>query len=434
MERMKIGIENKIIFIKPLRVTLGDTYYFFMRLSLPLATVFSILFLGLTVSGLPNTTGSLDLHTHLFFHEGVGVSLLGSFEGPIQAKSWKDKWPSKVNQETLEASQAQVVVVALYTHPLFVGPQRDAIRRQIYQAHRFVRDNPQWVIATNPQMALKAYKEGYKVMIFSLEGASFVLESEDDIKEFIDGFGISIVTIMHFTDDHFGGAALLPDTKGFLSPIGYLKSFLKPLPEDQVRLSDRGLTEKGRWLVSRLIEKKVWIDLAHSSDATQSDLINILEAKHIPLLHTHTLLRQNYPAERGISSVNLERLRKSGGFIGLIPSEDMLSYVKVDPKYCKCQEKCEGGVPALATQYELATRILGVKSVAISTDMNAPMQFMRPLCENKDPHAKGFWNYAQLPEIWNAMQSLGAPVPENIHVITENFLKTWEKAFEQSSL
>src|SRR6185437_2718268 len=113
--------------------------------------------------------------------------------------------------DALARSGLGIVVATLYAHPLFtytVGKSlRDSIRAQIKLARKFVLGRPDWVIATEPDHASEALASGKHVMILALEGASGILESEQDFHEFIDEGGIRIVGPLHLTDDEFGGVA-----------------------------------------------------------------------------------------------------------------------------------------------------------------------------------------------------------------------------------
>ena len=52
-------------------------------------------------------------------------------------------------------------------------------------------------------------------MILALEGASGIIETDEDLAEFVDRDGIRIVTLIHLTDDEFGGAAFLKGYRKF---------------------------------------------------------------------------------------------------------------------------------------------------------------------------------------------------------------------------
>src|SRR6185503_4235676 len=93
---------------------------------------------------------SVELHAHLFMKEGMGVGFTGDFFGPLKARDWHDQFRSMANPESLEKSGIGIVVNALYAHPLFELSPREAVRKQIAMARKFVTEHPNWIIATNP--------------------------------------------------------------------------------------------------------------------------------------------------------------------------------------------------------------------------------------------------------------------------------------------
>lgn len=383
-----------------------------MRLSkLPLTSLLLLFFLSL--GGPAARAQSVDLHAHLFFFEGSGVSWLGDFDSPIRAKSWKDRFRSKINESDLLESNVRVVGVALYAHPLMMGSLRGQIRNQIARAEKFVRDHGDWVIAKNPAQARLELSRGKRILVLTLEGASGVLENEEDLKEFVDGAGIRIVTPMHFMDDAMGGAALLPGWKAVASPVGFFKALWTKSKEGSVWLNPIGLRDRGKWLIDALIARKVWIDLAHASDRFQVEVTPLLMAAGQPFLHSHTMLRRYYEAERGISTQQLFLVKKTGGLVGLIPSEDM---VGMTPH----PGDCLGGVGSVVQQWREMAQTLADEQITLSSDINAPIQFLPKGCD-EDADGKGFFRYAQMPELWDAMS-------EKSHGITpEGFVKAWDR-------
>ena len=39
----------------------------------------------------------------------------------------------------------------------------------------------------------------------------------------------------------------------------------------------------------------------------------------------------------------------------------------------------------------------------------------------------GLWRIGQTPDIWNAMSKYGAQLPRSLDLITNSFLKSWDK-------
>jgi microsomal dipeptidase-like Zn-dependent dipeptidase len=372
---------------------------------------------------------TVDLHAHLFMSEGSGFPFFGHFNEPLHAHDWSSHFKTRVNAETLERSGVRIAVVALYSHPLFfrslIGGQRESVRHQIAEVRHFVSIHPNWIIARNSTEARNALAAGKRVLIFSLEGASGVLETESDIHEFVDQAGIRIVTPLHFINDDIGGAALMPGLASLVNPFAATGSWIRSRRDSTGALvNGQGLTSHGKELIALLVKHGVWIDLSHASDASIQDLLPILRASHQPLLFTHTILREAFRGERGISTPLLQEVAKSGGILGLLPSDDMLKGTEVPGKLCPpvCQGQCSGGEAAFATQYQELKNSLPASRIFIGSDIHAPIAFLKPECpEMKKQNPHGYWNYAQLPELVDFLKE-----PELLWV--NEFLIAWSEA------
>lgn len=375
----------------------------------------------------------VDLHAHFFFHEGTGVSLWGSFDSPLKAKDWKSRLSSRVNARALDQSDVGLAVAALYSHPLFPISRRESIRRQIREAREFVRSHSGWVLARNAEEGRKAHQAGKRVLLLSIEGMSGVLENDHDIEEFIGEGGVTIVTPLHFTDDEFGGAAFMPPPwlMWLDNPIAALSGLFTPRRDaDGTRLNPHGLTARGKAMIGKLAARGVWIDLSHSSDASQADILAILARTGQPVLYTHTILRADFRGERGISPSQLERVAESRGIVGVLPSDDMLHGTQVDPRFCPaaCHGSCQGGVPAFLTQFSQIQKAVAPQgAVMIGSDIDAPMAFLQPSCPGVGDR-RGLWNYAQLPLIWDALRDAGLLDSQTLREgMVPRFLDSWSQ-------
>ncbi|MFL5812998.1 MAG: membrane dipeptidase [Bdellovibrionia bacterium] len=389
------------------------------------------------------TTSLVDLHAHFFMPEASGFPFFGGFNDPLHASQWSSRLKTRVNAQALTESNVRIAVVALYSHPLFFrslfGSQRESIRTQIREAKAFVTSHKDWVIAKSPVEAQRALADGKRILILSLEGASGVLETDDDIREFIDVEGIRIVTPLHFIDDWIGGATLMPWPALLVNPFAALGSFLRSDRDNiGVLINDSGLTIRGKSFVTKLIEHGVWIDLSHASDGSIRQLVPILKSAGQPILYTHTVLRSAYRAERGISDSMLQEVSNSGGIVGLLPSDDMLKGTRVNFDLCaaECNHHCEGGEAAYATQYQAMSKVIPPSRILIGSDIDAPISFLKPECEAVQAKLpKGYWNYAQLNELFAFLRekkltpdaTLGASEVAMQNVLVVNFLRAWEK-------
>lgn len=370
---------------------------------------------------------TLELHSHLFMDESMGIFFRGSFNGRLRG-SWKSRFSSQINPQALERSGIGVLVVALYALPGAEFSLRNSIRRQIQDAENFVHDYPDWIIAHGPTEASRALAAGRRVLVLSLESAHGVLDNEADIHEFVDEKGIRIVTFMHLMDNDLGGVAYLRGYHVFSDVFSWIFGVFHMKHEDGIRVNPKGLTAEGRDVLERLITHHVWIDLSHSSDETKAQVVPIVQAAGQPLLYTHAPLRKYYGAERGITQEQILQVKESGGMIGVVPSEDMLAGTHVEPRFCGegCSVPCDFGLPALAQQYAEAVDWIGSPDrVAMGSDFNGGIPHLKPGCGGVG--TKGLWNIGQVPQVWQGLKALGAPVPDSPKGTIETFLQAWSR-------
>lgn len=372
----------------------------------------------------------VDLHNHLFMKEGLGWLFRGSFEEGVASDDWGDRLFNKTDAETLERSGLSVVVVSLFAHPVFVGDLRDSIRDQIRRAHAFLRAHPSWGLARNAAEAEALVRSGKRVMVFSLEGAWGVLESEADLDEFIDGAGIAIVAPLHLTDDRYGGAAAMSGFQVVANPLGFVDRLLDWQLGAEVTRHRVGLTSLGRRLLHELVARGVWVDLTHASDRATDEMIPILTAAGQPLLYTHTSLRELRLEERRLSASRLAAVAKSGGIVGLLPSEDAFDEVPghhgLCPRACSA-EACGSGVAAFAEMVRRVAGVLPPASIQFGTDFNGGMRHLPPSCGAEGRLGRdGLVDVGQLGALWSAARRLGAPLkaPENHRA---RFLSAWSR-------
>jgi microsomal dipeptidase-like Zn-dependent dipeptidase len=358
----------------------------------------------------------------------LGCLFHGSIDEPLTANSWDDRLSSKINAEALDASGLSVLVVALFAHPVLGGDMRAQVREQIDEVEAFTRTHPRWVIARDAAEARAALEAGRRVLVLSLEGASGVLESEEDFIEFVDRRGVRIVTPLHLVDDRYGGVATLAGTSYLANPLGVAERLLDA--QGKIEVSARGLTPLGRRLIAKLAARGVWIDLTHASDAALAHIVPMARAAGQPLLVTHAMLRRHRAIERATSDELLSEIAASGGIVGLLPSEDAFEAPKgrICPSGCAA-EACEHGVNAFAAVWADAARSLGADAVMLGSDHNGGMRHLRPSCGTGTSldQPEGLWNVGQSAALFEALEALlvsrapRAPLRASL----ERFLMAW---------
>jgi microsomal dipeptidase-like Zn-dependent dipeptidase len=376
----------------------------------------------------------VDLHAHAFMDRGLGLLFDGDFRSPLRSSSWSDLFSSQVNADTLEASGLGLVVVSLYAHPVLAPERRDSVRQQIRDARDFVRTHPDWVLARDPREARLAFARGKRVMILSLEGASGILDTEDDIREFVDDGGIRIVTFAHLADDKLTGAALLPGGSVLGNPRGLVSAVLGPGGGGALR-NPYGLSPYGRWVAGRLIAHHVWIDLAHASEPAALELMTMMLEAGQPLLYTHMGLHHDAEGAPVTDDV-LRMVRGSGGIVGVVPGESITGGTRVPPESCptECGGQCRGGVYALAAQWNAIAGVVGEDHTFIGSDFNGAQVHLPPSrsCPTGTTlDERGLYNISQTGELWEALHAAGARSEASREHGIESFLAVWERVFRR---
>ncbi len=383
-----------------------------------------------------NADSGVDLHQHLMMKWGVGPLLIGDFESPLGAKRWDSKLGSKANRETLATSKLGIVVVSLYAHPILVkkwagGPGGifESLDLQVKALENFVsQSNGEWIIAKTAGEARAARAAGKKVFVLSIETAAGAVDTDEGIKKWIDEAGVRIVTFMHLTPDHLGGVALWPGFGIFNAPLAWIRSWIAGDKDEHGHYVNReGLSGSGKVLLEKLAQKKVWIDLAHSSDQTQKDTAEILDRYHQPALYTHTSSRENLKGERGISDSQLKRVKETGGVIGLIVSETMM-----EPKMPAdgSDPSCYRNFSTLVEEWMRLSAKTSPPQVMLGSDFNAPLMGLSPGCDKTqdlDLVQNGFFSAGQVPKLWSALRQMGAPLPIDLLEQERAFLDAWAK-------
>ncbi len=368
----------------------------------------------------------LELHAHAFMNEGMTWGFVGEFNGPLRSTSWKDRFKSAMNPETLNKSGLKVVVMSLYSHPLFVMSLRNSIESQIEAARAFVAEYPEWVLTDSADEALKQFDSGKRILILSLEGASGIVERDKDIERFVEKGGISIITLLHLIDDDIGGVALLKGFKSLSTPWGWLLSQFSKNTEDGININARGLTKEGDKLTRKLLDRGVWIDLAHASDHSLEDLLPILDEYKQPPLFTHTSLRRYMKAERGLSDAMLKIVDDREGFVGLMPSQDLLEGTPAEAGF---PVECDEGLLQLVKQMNDVSSVLPARSMALGSDFHGGLEHLRHPCKELPYFGEGgFHRVDQVPELWSALGAAGLKQKAQYHESAREFLLRWGKA------
>jgi microsomal dipeptidase-like Zn-dependent dipeptidase len=383
----------------------------------------------------PAKAVSIDLHNHLFMKDGVGPLHTGRFEEPTGAASPYSRLRTKMTSATLDASGLKLIVVSFYAHPILtLGAERERLLSQIAQAESFVKENPEWVIASEPAEARAALAAGKRVFVFSLETAAGFVETAADQDLFINGKKIRIITFMHLTPDSLGrGVALYPGPGFVNSPIEYFRALIagNKDPETGTHVNPYGLSEHGKTVLRELVKRRVWIDLAHASDKAMREMVEVLDEVGQPSLFTHTKLRDIAHNERAVPKFALARVKVTGGMVGLIPTDELSR--KLSPE-TGLPAECRTGMRAFAEEWRRTVELSGSpEAVTLGSDFNAPLPGLKGGCaeiaekSDQELSKSGFFRGEELPKLTSAMRSIGVDPEPSADRTLERFLTAWEK-------
>ncbi len=349
------------------------------------------------------------------------------FDDRTRSESWKSRTRTRITSDNLDSSQLKVIVVSLYAHPIIRWGDKFqvSILKQIERLEDYVRDHPKWIIASTAGEARAALKQGKRVFILSLETAKGTLDSEEDRRIFIDQKKIAIVTPFHLSPDRYGSPALYSHIAILNTPWEWFKSWTQDHKDKNGNyVNFGGVTDAGRDLVRDLVKRKVWIDLAHSTDRAQEDLQEILADQ--PPLYTHTMPRKYFPVERGVSEDQISRVKARKGIIGIVPSEDMHADILVEKPFSKTL--CKSGIVIIAKIWKELAAQVGPERVMLGSDFNSPLSGISPECADSPEFKQvGFRDASQIPTFLDELKRLGAPVDSKSNLQIEAFLDAWSK-------
>jgi microsomal dipeptidase-like Zn-dependent dipeptidase len=189
-------------------------------------------------------------------------------------------------------------------------------------------------IVTNPRQARRVIERGQLAVVLGMETSSPLGCSEfqgqpqctrEDIDRVLGELhrsGIRTMFIAHWVDNAFGGAALQSGAQGDF--IGVFQSsttghpfMTKPCGEaDEAdgQCNVKGLTDLGQYVIQRMIEKHMLIEVDHLSQEAREGALAIAEAEGYPLVSSHTGTGGEWIPPQ------LERLYEVGGLASATPA------------------------------------------------------------------------------------------------------------------
>src|SRR5262245_13084572 len=117
-----------------------------------------------------------------------------------------------------------------------------------------------------------------------------------------------------------------------------------------------GLTDKGRELVWRMEEKRLFIDLAHASPKTIDDVLRIAAQ---PVIVAHTGVKGTCDNRRNLSDDQLKAIANNGGIVGIGFWDTAV---------------CGSDAAAIAKAIRHAANVMGVDRVALGSDYDGAIE------------------------------------------------------------
>ncbi len=209
---------------------------------------------------------------------------------------------------------------------------RSLLHRALYQADRLHdlenRDPGAVKIIRNEadlDSILDRRASGEKIVgaILGIEGAHALEGKLDNLARLRDA-GYRLVGLHHFFDNLLGGSLH--------------------------GLSNRGLSEYGRQVVTAVAESGMILDLAHSSPQVAMDVVSMTD---IPLIVSHTGIHGKCPVVRNFNDDLMQQIVASGGVVGIGYWADVT---------------CDDSPAGIAATIKAAIDLLGENHVSLGSD------------------------------------------------------------------
>ncbi len=245
-------------------------------------------------------------------------------------------------------------------------------------------DQRDWVeIAESPEDARAIIHSGKLAMVLAIEVSELFVEGdwEEHLDFYYDNYKVRSIQFGHQMDNRFTGVAphhfvfdlfqFLEDLRNGDDQLGF--------DLDENGKNSRGLTDEGKAMAQKMIEKNMIIDLAHVSEQSVSDVYNIVaENEYYPFNVSHGHLRsimmdEKQEEEKTTSDETIGLIRKTGGVFGLRSgAEQVKTYTQSG-----VANNCDGSTKSFAQAYQYAVKGLKV-NVTFASDFNGFIQQLRP--------------------------------------------------------
>ncbi|HLG61096.1 MAG TPA: membrane dipeptidase [Ktedonosporobacter sp.] len=154
------------------------------------------------------------------------------------------------------------------------------------------------------------------------------------------------------------------------------------IPAEHGHINEKGLTERGKFLLHHMMRKGMVIDVDHMSHRAVEDALQIAEQHDYPLVASHSTFRElarSAATEAMKTRQQVERIASLGGVVAPMPAQgDVRAVNDVLPVNCRVPNDCAGSVKSWAQAYLYAVSLMRGRGVALGTDFNGLVIKPRP--------------------------------------------------------
>ncbi len=351
----------------------------------------------------PPPRGAVDTHLHPSMSAAAKPVFRGEMGAPLP-RSPSTILVNQVDGRHLLAANVRLIIGSVWP-PFRLRPGRDARAEALDQLEgleAFCRRHPSFRIALDSASARRLIQRGFVAVVPGVEGGEGIQTLED--VDLYYAAGARSVTLVHFTSTHLGGAA-----KG---QVGRL------FGASANDLAAEGLTPFGREVVKRMMQLGIVVDLAHASDATAREVLEMAEAAKVPVINSHAAARALTPMERNISDELAVRIAKTGGTIGVTSYRGFLAGV---PEGARIRNHVPETCDDLVAHWLHLGRTAGFEALVMGSDLNGFVT--RPLPGGSCPN--GLRHGGDFIELFSALEAHGVPRAA-LDGMLDRFFSTWE--------
>ncbi|AQS37820.1 Zn-dependent dipeptidase, microsomal dipeptidase [Shewanella psychrophila] len=267
-----------------------------------------------------------------------------------------------------------------------------ACMRSISKALTRVNDNPdKLILGTSSSDITRAHNTGKTAVFFQIQGADCVENSISSGLSQVDEFydkGLRALQLTHHYGNKFSGGAL-DNTQSTDDALGNKKS----------QGLNKPLTQAGKQLITKLNDKRILVDVSHSSPQSALDTAKVSNS---PIVQSHGAVRAIVNHARCSPDEVIKAIADTGGLFGIF----MMSFWLTNDK-----------IPT--TEHYIAhlkhvANVAGIDAVAIANDY--PLTGQNNLLKLNNNNAAGVKQYLDWWHSLRAKNVLGYDI-EPVHVV-----------------